>query len=152
MVLSICAFLLYFFIFYRVRTPRSQLARRHFSALLCLAVVLPMGDDMHLLTDDAGSWVNANLVSVSQLTPGGLKLLCQVAEEMKELVRKEGGDDRLKHKLMANVFLEASTRTSCSFQSAMMRLGGRVSESGSVAAVTKQRHSLVVRPLRRRRR
>lgn len=44
---------------------------------------------------------------------------------MKEVVLNEGGDDRLKHKLLATVFYEASTRTSCSFQAAMMRLGGK---------------------------
>ena len=45
---------------------------------------------------------------------------------MKNLVRKSGGDDRLKHKVLASVFYEASTRTSCSFQAAMQRLGGTV--------------------------
>lgn len=39
-------------------------------------------------------------------------------------MRTKGGDDRLKHKVLASVFYEASTRTSCSFQAAMMRLGG----------------------------
>jgi len=45
---------------------------------------------------------------------------------MRELVRTSGGDDRLKHKILASVFYEASTRTSCSFQAAMLRLGGKV--------------------------
>ena len=49
-----------------------------------------------------------------------------VSQEMKTIVRLVGGDERLKHKILANVFYEASTRTSCSFQSAMLRLGGRV--------------------------
>lgn len=43
---------------------------------------------------------------------------------MRTLVRKKGGDSRLKHRVLASVFYEASTRTSCSFQAAMMRLGG----------------------------
>ena len=43
---------------------------------------------------------------------------------MRSLVRTTGGDDRLRHRILASVFYEASTRTSCSFQAAMMRLGG----------------------------
>jgi len=45
---------------------------------------------------------------------------------MKRLVSIHGGDDRLKHKVLASVFYEPSTRTSCSFQVAMLRLGGSV--------------------------
>ena len=45
---------------------------------------------------------------------------------MRNLVRTSGGDNRLSHKILATVFYEASTRTSCSFQSAMLRLGGNV--------------------------
>lgn len=43
---------------------------------------------------------------------------------MRSLVRQSGGDNRLQHRVLASVFYEASTRTSCSFQAAMMRLGG----------------------------
>ena len=39
-------------------------------------------------------------------------------------MRSKGGDDRLKHRVLGTVFYEASTRTSCSFQAAVMRLGG----------------------------
>jgi carbamoyl-phosphate synthase/aspartate carbamoyltransferase/dihydroorotase len=45
---------------------------------------------------------------------------------MKTLVRTQGGDDRLAHYVLATVFYEASTRTSCSFQAAMQRLGGSI--------------------------
>lgn len=45
---------------------------------------------------------------------------------MRELARKQGGDDRFKNKVLALVFYEPSTRTSCSFQAAMQRLGGSV--------------------------
>mmetsp|Transcript_15184 Transcript_15184/g.30240 ORF Transcript_15184/g.30240 Transcript_15184/m.30240 type:complete len:325 (-) Transcript_15184:18-992(-) len=78
------------------------------------------------LTADPATWVGNNFISVKQLTPEGLQLLFSVAKEMKALVRASGGDDRLKHKVLANVFYEASTRTSCSFQAAMLRLGGSV--------------------------
>jgi len=79
------------------------------------------------LTDNPASWKNSSLLTVEQITPGGLELLCQRSSEMKALVKEGGGgDNRLQHKLLASVFYEASTRTSCSFQAAMHRLGGRV--------------------------
>ncbi|CBK23233.2 uncharacterized protein [Blastocystis hominis] len=45
---------------------------------------------------------------------------------MKELVAKKGGCDVLNHRVMANVFLEPSTRTASSFNAAFCRLGGKV--------------------------
>jgi aspartate carbamoyltransferase catalytic subunit len=80
--------------------------------------------DENSLTESSETWLNSNLVSVKQITPKGLRMLLEFAAEMKILVKLSGGDDRLKHRLLANVFYEASTRTSCSFQSAMLRLGG----------------------------
>ncbi|RLN98835.1 hypothetical protein BBJ28_00024977 [Nothophytophthora sp. Chile5] len=53
---------------------------------------------------------------------------------MKAMVKAQGASDLLKGKLLANVFFEPSTRTSCSFQSSMLRLGGlvvNVNESSS---------------------
>lgn len=58
------------------------------------------------------------------MTTSGILRLFETAAAMRDLVRSKGGDDRLKHKVLASVFYEASTRTSCSFQAAMMRLGG----------------------------
>uniref|UniRef100_A0A7S3QF13 aspartate carbamoyltransferase n=1 Tax=Chaetoceros debilis TaxID=122233 RepID=A0A7S3QF13_9STRA len=78
------------------------------------------------LTSDPQTWSNSSLVSVSQLTPSGLELLIKTAFDMRSLVRTKGGDDSLKHRVLASIFFEASTRTSCSFQTAMMRLGGTV--------------------------
>lgn len=76
------------------------------------------------LTSDGETWSNSSLVSVTQITPSGLDLLYKKALEMRTLVKTQGGDDRLKHRILASVFYEASTRTSCSFQTAMLRLGG----------------------------
>ena len=52
-------------------------------------------------------------------------MLFRVAQEMRQIVRTKGGDDRLAHRVLGTVFYEASTRTSCSFQAAVMRLGGK---------------------------
>lgn len=68
--------------------------------------------------------VPEHLISVRGLSMAFLNLLLDVADEMKTLVAMQGGDDRLKHKVLATVFYEPSTRTSCSFQTAMLRLGG----------------------------
>jgi carbamoyl-phosphate synthase/aspartate carbamoyltransferase/dihydroorotase len=78
------------------------------------------------LTSDPGTWSGQPLISVTQLTVPGLDLLIRTAAEMRKLVMTKGGDDRLKHRILASIFYEASTRTSCSFQTAMMRLGGTV--------------------------
>jgi len=78
------------------------------------------------LTEDPTTWKDSSLLSVTQITPAGLTLLMETAKEMKSIVREKGGDNRLQHKVLATVFYEASTRTSCSFQAAMQRLGGTV--------------------------
>mmetsp|Transcript_3631 Transcript_3631/g.6873 ORF Transcript_3631/g.6873 Transcript_3631/m.6873 type:complete len:326 (+) Transcript_3631:38-1015(+) len=82
--------------------------------------------DENSLTSDPTTWKGSNFVSVKQLTPSGLQLLFSVSRSMKSLVRTSGGDARLSPHVLANVFYEASTRTSCSFQAAMLRLGGKV--------------------------
>lgn len=76
------------------------------------------------LTYDPETWKNSHLISVTQIDTSGLLRLFDTAFSMRTLVRTAGGDDRLKHRVLASVFYEASTRTSCSFQAAMMRLGG----------------------------
>jgi carbamoyl-phosphate synthase/aspartate carbamoyltransferase/dihydroorotase len=81
-------------------------------------------DSFPMLTEDPKSWDGKSLLSVTQITPSGFEMMVQVAQEMRDLVKTKGGDDRLKHKVLATTFYEPSTRTSCSFQAAMMRLGG----------------------------
>lgn len=86
-------------------------------------------DGLHLLdaiTSDPQSWVSQPLISVSQLSFSGLELLIKTALNMRDIVKENGGDNRLQHRILATIFFEASTRTSCSFQTAMMRLGGKV--------------------------
>jgi aspartate carbamoyltransferase catalytic subunit len=53
--------------------------------------------------------------------------IMKTAEAMRVLVASQGGDESLlRGKVLACVFYESSTRTSCSFQVAMLRLGGKV--------------------------
>jgi len=98
-------------------------------------------ESLSMLTEDPVSWNGQSLVTVTQITPKGFDLLVKVTQQMRDIVRTEGGDDRLKHKLLATVFYEASTRTSCSFQAAMVRLGGtflHVDGQGNSSAAKKK--------------
>eukprot|EP01036_Dinobryon_divergens_P057925 gene57925-77299_t len=78
----------------------------------------------------------SHLTSVSQVSKEILDALLLDADRMKALVSSKGGDDRLKNKVLATMFYEPSTRTSCSFTAAMLRLGG------SVLAVNEQSSSV----------
>ena len=94
------------------------------------------------LTSDPQSWMKSSLISVTQLTASGLSLLYSTTWKMRSLVETSGGDDRLRNKILSCVFYEASTRTSCSFQAAMLRLGGKVmiidaSDQGNTSASKK---------------
>jgi len=67
-----------------------------------------------------------HFITIKGLELDVVKVLLGSAAEMKSLVARCGGDDRLKHRILASVFYEPSTRTSCSFSAAMLRLGGQV--------------------------
>jgi carbamoyl-phosphate synthase/aspartate carbamoyltransferase len=86
---------------------------------------------------DPSTFPGNHIVSISQFTsPASVDYVCEVGELMSAIVERRGGCELLKHRVLANVFYEPSTRTSCSFASAMARLGGsvlQVSESTSSA-------------------
>ncbi len=67
-----------------------------------------------------------HVLSVDQFDRSMLEDLFKRADAMRELVKTDGGDDRLAHHVTANLFYEPSTRTSSSFAAAMYRLGGQV--------------------------
>uniref|UniRef100_A0A7S1XNR3 aspartate carbamoyltransferase n=1 Tax=Phaeomonas parva TaxID=124430 RepID=A0A7S1XNR3_9STRA len=90
------------------------------------------------LTEDPSTWVDQSLVSVEQMSPGGVRLVMDYAERCRRLIEDGPGHcGLLQGKIMAAVFYEASTRTACSFHAAMLRLGGSViplpSSSSSVS-------------------
>ncbi|KAJ1895786.1 Carbamoyl-phosphate synthase, partial [Kickxella alabastrina] len=78
-----------------------------------------------------------HVLSVRQFSREDLHLLFAVAQEMRTAVQRSGCLPLLAGRVMAAVFYEPSSRTSSSFQAAMLRLGGQVftanSESSSVA-------------------
>ena len=67
-----------------------------------------------------------NIISVSNFGRKDLHTLFGVAQEMRSLVEKRGQVNLLNGKVMCSVFWEPSTRTSTSFETAMLRLGGEV--------------------------
>ena len=66
-----------------------------------------------------------HIISVRQFDREKLQYIYRVADEMRSLVRRFGKANLLDGKILANLFYEPSTRTSSSFQAAMLRLGGR---------------------------
>jgi aspartate carbamoyltransferase catalytic subunit len=80
-----------------------------------------------------------HILSVKQFDRGKLDYIYQVADEMRSLVKRFGKANLLDGKILAVLFYEPSTRTSSSFQAAMLRLGGRAIVINSVhySSVTK---------------
>ncbi|XP_060824118.1 CAD protein [Bombus pascuorum] len=83
--------------------------------------------------------IGHNILTVDIFNKELLKDIFNYAEILRGAVRKERHLDHiLRGKVMASIFYEASTRTSCSFASAMERLGGRVIYmDGSTSSVKK---------------
>ncbi|KFB52100.1 AGAP000300-PA-like protein [Anopheles sinensis] len=68
-----------------------------------------------------------HVLTVGMFTKEHLNEIFHLAQTMKARVAKDRPlDDLLRGKVMASIFYEVSTRTSCSFAAAMQRLGGRV--------------------------
>ncbi len=88
-----------------------------------IATHLKLSDnDTTLLGELAGQ----DVLSVSQFNRPHLEALFDLAEQMRDIVKRDGATDLLKGKVMAALFYEPSTRTSSSFIAAMERLGGSV--------------------------
>jgi len=87
-----------------------------------------------------GWWAGRHILSVAQFTRAELHALFDVATEMKQMVSRAGHYELLRGKVLALLFLEPSTRTACSFQAAMLRLGGTcltVADAGKRSSVAK---------------
>ncbi|KAI8388557.1 uncharacterized protein BYT42DRAFT_491442 [Radiomyces spectabilis] len=79
-----------------------------------------------------------HILSSKQFDRDDLHLLFSVAQEMRNLVELYGTINLMQGRVMSSMFFEPSTRTSCSFEAAMCRLGGKVvSVSASSSSVQK---------------
>lgn len=67
-----------------------------------------------------------NILTAEQFDKEGLFKLFEEAREMEKALKRGRDLDVLRGKYMATLFFEASTRTRFSFETAMMRLGGKV--------------------------
>lgn len=84
-----------------------------------------------------------HVVSVQQFTRVELHTLFGVAQELRTLVEKQGSIKILNGKVMCSAFYEASTRTSASFEAAMLRLGGSVVSINQITSSISKGESLV---------
>jgi carbamoyl-phosphate synthase/aspartate carbamoyltransferase len=71
-------------------------------------------------------FLRKHIISVKSFDRKDLHVLFGVAQEMRSLVEKYGQVNLLNGKVLCSAFWEPSTRTSCSFEAAMTRLGGGV--------------------------
>jgi len=85
---------------------------------------------------DASRWSGMNVLACEQFDEPLLRVLFETASAMKTMVATKKKSTILHGRILANVFYEPSTRTMCSFDAAMKRLGGdviSVNESSSSA-------------------
>lgn len=94
------------------------------------------------LTGDPSTWKGASLLSVQQISAGGLRLLLTESTRVASRVKTDGVIGGCDSKLVATVFFEASTRTSCSFQAAALRLGAKYIHVDSSSSSSKKGESL----------
>lgn len=78
------------------------------------------------LSDSQAKFDGMHVLSTSQFDEPMLRVLFETASAMKKMVATKRKSDLLRGRILANVFFEPSTRTMCSFDAAMKRLGGEV--------------------------
>jgi aspartate carbamoyltransferase catalytic subunit len=78
------------------------------------------------------SLTNRSLVTIDDLSDGEIQALFSVADEMADSPKDQTG--LCQGKIMASLFFEPSTRTRLSFETAMLRLGGRVITAVDIGA------------------
>ena len=80
-----------------------------------------------------------DIVSIRDLSREQIEQVLERSERMIPYARGEMGSKALDGKILATLFFEPSTRTRMSFESAMMRLGGRITDLGvpSMSSISK---------------
>ncbi len=75
-----------------------------------------------------------DLISIADVSKSDIFRVLKKARTLVPIAQGEKADERLKGRVMATLFFEASTRTRLSFESAIQRLGGRVLSFGTPEA------------------
>jgi carbamoyl-phosphate synthase/aspartate carbamoyltransferase len=89
------------------------------------AISVPELSNAHIL-DASSPFYRHHILSSNQFTRDQLHILFGVAQEMGIMVKRHGSINLLQGRVLCNLFYEPSTRTSSSFEAAMIRLGGQV--------------------------
>ncbi|KAI8810539.1 hypothetical protein BJ742DRAFT_675771 [Cladochytrium replicatum] len=105
-----------------LKSPRSRVATES---------ILSIGHQAALPTSltsvlSKSPFYRKHIVSVKSFNRQELHLLFGVAQELRTLVERQGVVPLLNGKVLCSAFWEPSTRTSSSFEAAMVRLGGQV--------------------------
>jgi len=80
------------------------------------------------------SLANRDLVTIDDLSNGEIEALFSLADEMSDSLANQSSV--CQGKIMASLFFEPSTRTRLSFETAMLRLGGRVISAVDIGATS----------------
>lgn len=83
-----------------------------------------------------------NIIDVSQFTRESLKDIFEIASEFKRCDNNGELENILKGKILGLLFYEPSTRTRCSFESAMLKLGGKVVNISAASSSVKKGESI----------
>lgn len=83
-------------------------------------------EDIPTTPTPPGSWFRKDILSIQQFTRDDAHFIFTTAAEIKMMSKRVGLMTLCQGKVLANIFYEPSTRTSCSFAAAMQRLGGSV--------------------------
>jgi aspartate carbamoyltransferase catalytic subunit len=82
------------------------------------------------------SFKGADIVSIRDFSKEQILEILDLAEKMIPYAKGEKFTKALEGRLLANLFFEPSTRTRLSFESAMLRLGGKVLEIGHISTTS----------------
>jgi aspartate carbamoyltransferase catalytic subunit len=80
------------------------------------------------------SLANRSLVTIDDVSNGEIEAVFSLASEMSDSINDQSGV--CQGKIMASLFFEPSTRTRLSFETAMLRLGGRVISAADIHATS----------------
>lgn len=95
------------------------------------------------LTHHTHGLVHKHILSVDMFSKEQLNDIFNLAQTFRVYVQKERPLEHiLKGKVMASIFYEVSTRTSCSFAAAMLRLGGKVVHMDETSSSAKKGETL----------
>ncbi|KAK3721029.1 Carbamoyl-phosphate synthase [Vermiconidia calcicola] len=122
----------------------SRVDYQDFTEIATTSAALPQPQASVTLSDllQDSPFKGRDILSVKQISKDELHLLFTVAAEMRLGVERGGALDILRGRVLCLMFYEPSTRTSCSFDAAMKRLGGQTVVTSEAHSSTQKGESL----------